>query len=132
VAFPAKQLLVFPGDPSERIQWNYRFKGKPRGLWQLQRFWGKVGGCVVYDAGRRIRNGVQGQGREALEVQGLLSLQQHEDFTSTNNSDLAEKVGLYPCFHRTWRISWNSLRSFTMLLMQSLQCALGQYVALGV
>lgn len=70
--------------------------------------WGKVGDCIVQDAGRRIKNGVQGHRREALEVQGLLGLQQHKDFTSTNNSDLAEKVGLYPCFHRTWRISWNS------------------------
>lgn len=84
MAFPAKQLLVFPGDQSERIQWNYRFKGRPRGLWQLQqRFWGKVGGRILSDAGRRVRNGVQGHGREVLEVQGLLSLQQHKDFASS-------------------------------------------------
>lgn len=47
VAFPAKQLLVFPGDPSERIQWNYRFKGRPRGLRQLQWRFGERQGVAL-------------------------------------------------------------------------------------
>lgn len=47
VAFPAKQLLVFPGDLSERIQWNYRFKGRPRGLWQLQQRFGERQGVAL-------------------------------------------------------------------------------------
>lgn len=47
MAFPAKQLLVFPGDPSERIQWNYRFKGRPRGLWQLQQRSGERQGVAL-------------------------------------------------------------------------------------